>query len=717
MILTNNRAANPRLSAPIQPFTQLPGYEIPPHPQRQSVPLFGMLPGTMAGPMPCPDQFPYPNTLPSIYPPGPNIFPGFGLPRGSFAPGDFSNAPAPMTVYPGQYPGPLQPPQPQPQPQPGIQPTNLASPTGLHFPPGQYTGPPQNINPNMVNTPTVPGNIPPQVGQHYRQQTQPPQQNSPPMQRAQPPQMTAVRNTRGSTHGQHGQGFNKSQNAPSALPLNALEHFPPLGTQPTKTKTPPPSYQQQQSTATKPQQRIQYQPLPIDVRNTNPHHARGSNGRGNYHRYNNQRPLQQDVGPEVCQYLSELAKKVIAEAAPPQSEIVVKHALLERLEAISKAITPDARLIPFGSLVTGFATANSDLDVIFTGSDGHEILNESPDDPSSNFRIPILLESKLREQGFDTTLLTKTRVPILKLVQKATEQSPYELQCDIGFSNHLAIYNTQMLLTYSKYDPRVKEMMLFIKWWAKRRHINNPYRGTLSSYGYALIVLHYLINIVKPPVLPNLQTFPVPDDTPASEIIFEDDSEETFDIWFYKGVEELEKSKNTMEIGELLKGFFEYYAHTFQWGREVVSIRTAGGLMTKQEKGWVTAVIRPGRAENSEVKNRYLFAVEDPFETEHNVSRTCNGPGVNRIKEEFKRAVWLTRIRDGGKSLLETLCMEAPPERVWVRREDRDRHGTEEAGGDGIRDPRIAKGEDAEGVKHGPVVITEDGRNAPQILV
>ncbi|RPB17583.1 PAP/OAS1 substrate-binding domain-containing protein [Morchella conica CCBAS932] len=531
--------------------------------------------------------------------------------------------------------------------------------------------------------------------------------------------MTAGRDIRSPPRGQRGQGFNKSQNSPRALPLNALDHFPPLGTQPTKAKTPPPNYsQQQQSTTAKPQQRTQYQPLPIDTRNTNPHHARGEvHGRRNFRGDYNQRQLRRDIGPEVCQYLSELSKKVIAEAAPPESEILVKRALLERLEAISKTIVPDAKLIAFGSLVTGFATANSDLDVIFTGGDRVDILNESSDDPSSNFRIPMLLESKLQEEGFGTTLLTKTRVPILKLVQKATEQSPYELQCDIGFSNHLALYNTQMLLTYSKCDPRVKEMMIFIKWWAKRRHINNPYRGTLSSYGYALIVLHYLINVVKPPVLPNLQTFPVPDSAPTNEIIFEGDSDDTFEIWFYKDIEKLPKSDNAMDIGELLKGFFEYYAHNFQWGREVVSIRTKGGLMTKQEKGWVAAVIKPGRTENSEVKNRYLFAVEDPFETEHNVSRTCNGPGVNRIKDEFKRAVWLIRVRDGGKTLFQNLCMEAPPERVWVRREDRDRRGIEEAGGHGSKDHQGAEGEAGDGVKHESVVLSEDGRNALESLV
>lgn len=147
-----------------------------------------------------------------------------------------------------------------------------------------------------------------------------------------------------------------------------------------------------------------------------------------------------------------------------------------------------------------------------------------------------------------------------------------------------------------------------------------------------------------------------------------------------------------MQIGELLRGFFEYYAYAFQWGREVISIRTKGGLLTKQEKGWVAAVVRPGKVENSEVKNRYLFAVEDPFEIEHNVSRTCNGPGVGRIKEEFRRAVRLIRYRDGGKTMSEHLCMEAPPERPWVRREDRNKIG-QGGGGDGGSGERSGHGE------------------------
>lgn len=41
-----------------------------------------------------------------------------------------------------------------------------------------------------------------------------------------------------------------------------------------------------------------------------------------------------------------------------------------------------------------------------------------------------------------------------------------------------------------------------VKVWTKRRKINNPYRGTLSSYGYVLLVIQFLCHIKQPPLLP-----------------------------------------------------------------------------------------------------------------------------------------------------------------------------------------------------------------------
>lgn len=59
------------------------------------------------------------------------------------------------------------------------------------------------------------------------------------------------------------------------------------------------------------------------------------------------------------------------------------------------------------------------------------------------------------------------------------------IACDIGIENRLAIENTRLLLTYATIDPaRVRTLVLFLKVWAKRRRINSPYRGTLSSCEY-----------------------------------------------------------------------------------------------------------------------------------------------------------------------------------------------------------------------------------------
>lgn len=57
-----------------------------------------------------------------------------------------------------------------------------------------------------------------------------------------------------------------------------------------------------------------------------------------------------------------------------------------------------------------------------------------------------------------------------------------------------------------------------VKVWTKRRKINDPYLGTLSSYGYVLLVIFYLINARRIPVLPSVSSLSavpfVPTDPP-----------------------------------------------------------------------------------------------------------------------------------------------------------------------------------------------------------
>ena len=106
----------------------------------------------------------------------------------------------------------------------------------------------------------------------------------------------------------------------------------------------------------------------------------------------------------------------------------------------------------------------------------------------------------LRAGGMvDVQVRSTARIPIVLFTDPLSG-----LDCDISFNNPLAIRNTLLLASYSIIDVRVRELAYVIKHWAKRRHMNSPQEGTLSSYGYLLCLVHFL-QTRSPPVVPNLQ--------------------------------------------------------------------------------------------------------------------------------------------------------------------------------------------------------------------
>ncbi|KAF2445066.1 PAP/OAS1 substrate-binding domain-containing protein [Karstenula rhodostoma CBS 690.94] len=258
------------------------------------------------------------------------------------------------------------------------------------------------------------------------------------------------------------------------------------------------------------------------------------------------------------------------------------------------------------------------------------------------------------------------------------------IQCDINFENPLAIHNTQLLRCYSLTDSRVRPMVLFVKAWAKRRKINSAYSGTLSSYGWVLMVLHYLVNMANPPVCPNLQSSWRPTTTKAEDLqqILQETTVSGYAVRFWHDEAAIAQlasagqlSRNTQSIGELLRGFFHYYASiaqpshygqkhwSFFWATEVLSLRTPGGIRQKTEKGWTkaTTTISNGK----EVRQRYLFAIEDPFELDHNVARTVTHDGIVAIRDELRRAGRILNAVGRGQTpeggLFDEVVEQAPP--------------------------------------------------------
>jgi terminal uridylyltransferase len=237
------------------------------------------------------------------------------------------------------------------------------------------------------------------------------------------------------------------------------------------------------------------------------------------------------------------------------------------------------------------------------------------------------------------------------------------IHCDINFSGEMARHNTQLIRCYMRCDDRLRHMVIFVKAWAMHREINRPYDGTLCSYGYVLMVLHFAVNVANPPLCPNLQhqlggmrggAGHVPRECQGYNIQFWRD-EKQIELAAHRGM----LTYNQQAIGSLLRGFFAYYAgmkndgnmKRFTWWDDALSLRSADGLLPKKVKGWTSArtEIIPGITSDQpqrEIRHRYLFAIEDPFEIDHNVARTVTHFGMCAIKDEFRRAHRL--IQHGG---------------------------------------------------------------------
>ncbi|KAB8228216.1 uncharacterized protein BDW43DRAFT_304033 [Aspergillus alliaceus] len=314
----------------------------------------------------------------------------------------------------------------------------------------------------------------------------------------------------------------------------------------------------------------------------------------------------------------------------------------------------------FGSLRHGFALPGADLGLVMTTHG--ELLQKELE-----AECPRILNKAFLDAGFGARMIQRTRIPTIKFhVQgscssnvRSRKHAPnlefpasLGIHCDINFSGRLALYNTKLLRCYALCDERVRLIGVFVKMWAKARNTSNPYRGTLCSYGYILMVIHYLTNVIDPPLVPNLQLSSQPCPGHSKIASFSE-----YNILFINNEAGLErrasyniKYGNRQSIGKLLRGFFAYYGSRYQmmppgcfnWVQNVVSIRTQGGIVAKLDKDWNTS-----RTDEHGHRLRFLVAIEDPFEHNHNVGRKVTDQGLKAITAEFSRArIIIRRVQE-----------------------------------------------------------------------
>ncbi|CAL5382841.1 unnamed protein product [Camellia sinensis] len=312
---------------------------------------------------------------------------------------------------------------------------------------------------------------------------------------------------------------------------------------------------------------------------------------------------------------------------PPEEENAKQKQLLTLLEKLVSKEWPEARLHLYGSCANSFRVSKSDIDVCLAIEDPDvnksEVLLKLADilqsDNLQNVQVNDLAFQDLCNVLTAVHALTRARVPIVKLMDPATA-----ISCDICINNVLAIVNTKLLWDYAQIDVRLRQLALIVKHWAKSRGVNATYQGTLSSYAYVLMCIHFLQQR-RPAILPCLQGM---ERTYAVTV-------DNIECAYFDQVEKLSGfgSRNKESIAQLVWAFFNYWAYCHDYANDVISIRT-GSILSKRAKDWTRRI----------GNDRHLICIEDPFEISHDLGRVVDKNSIRVLREEFERAAQIMQF-------------------------------------------------------------------------
>jgi terminal uridylyltransferase len=385
------------------------------------------------------------------------------------------------------------------------------------------------------------------------------------------------------------------------------------------------------------------------------------------------------TSPFVTRTLTQWVEREAAVLMPDRTAFrASRQSIYDQLhaEVISK-LSFSCDLDVFGSSANEFGNEHSDMDMCL-------VLPEVST-PTVEEKQRMLMEVVARLESrpdlfasVDTTRLT-ARIPIVMFVSRASG-----IECDLCVENRLAQRNTSLLRAYASADPRVRMLAYVVKRFVKQRRMNCAAEGTLSSYGYLLLLIHFLQR-QDPPVLPVLQALPPnwPDEPREKlpSVLCRGPSDELdpsasngtdghsgietyfFDPFAFRDPNEklalLREfcSRNTQTVGELLLGFLRYYGLQFNATRDVVSVRRPdAGTVSKDEK-----------RHTSQWRFTTRLSIEDPFEVGYDVAHVLKGSRDKYIRQQFVRAYVL--LMDGAiRHQSEASDEAAPTEEEAVER-------------------------------------------------
>ncbi|XP_013384286.1 speckle targeted PIP5K1A-regulated poly(A) polymerase [Lingula anatina] len=327
-----------------------------------------------------------------------------------------------------------------------------------------------------------------------------------------------------------------------------------------------------------------------------------------------------------------------------------RQQLCQSLQKQLAVFFPGCTIHQFGSSVNKFGVKGCDMDIFLDLHIDEDDLkserflseSESPSnlDTRDRRQIKVYTREELREMtSFDqvkairrtiqrhipecqnVVFVPSQRCPVCRFTFRSSG-----IKCDVSVSNRLALRNTKFLRLCTELDVRLSPLVYAIRYWAKCRDIaGNIQSGTkLNNYALCLLVVFYLQNLEKP-ILPSIQQL-ADYCGPEEKVVIED-----WDCSFVEDKSSIPSTANTMTVGELLLGFYQFYAK-FDFSTNIICPRTGKtmNLMTVLNPDTM-----PAKMEGYKVET---VAIQDPFVLNHNPAFNINEKMKERIISEFQTA-------------------------------------------------------------------------------
>lgn len=331
------------------------------------------------------------------------------------------------------------------------------------------------------------------------------------------------------------------------------------------------------------------------------------------------------------QHLTQFLEREAQFEALPDEDIRARIEAVDELNEFVRKIAPTCSVRLFGSLLSGFATIHSDINVDLVIDHNEAKGNESAAELLA--RISAALQQS--PEYSDLVKEFNIKVPKLYFTRVINDKM---CKFELILTAERSRQTSELLRTYCDLDARLKTLGLCIKKWARCCWLDDQENGTWPSHAFIVMMIHYLQRC-SPPILPYLQeaydrrSKEKPEDAEEASVSTEaneagdggdaEDAEDPVDVTIKQlaemRIETLKKTwrtSNTESVGEIWLGFWRYFAIEFRTGKVVVSIRKTPKDVKHKDKGWSTRVL----------------AIEEPCKPVQNLSRSV---GSMQIFEVF----------------------------------------------------------------------------------